>query len=110
MHPLQTFVDGKQAYYISSLMNFFLTLDQERHETRKRWRIGLIVTIIFGPSFLTLDEERRQTKKWRYITLFVSIISIIVAIILAIVGIIVPVITTRQMQPDLSSSGMAIPD
>ena len=34
----------------------------------------------------------------------------IVTIIVAVVGIIVPSVTTRQVQPDPSASGMASPD
>ena len=54
-------------------------------------------------------QEQRETKRW-HIGLIFTIIFGILGLVIAIVGIIVPVITTRQMQPEPSSSGMAIPD
>ena len=73
------------------------------------------ITVISGliASFLTVGETNRQerctTRRW-LITLIVTIIIAILTLVVSIVGIVVPVITTRQVQPDPISSGMAIPD
>ena len=46
----------------------------------------------------------------KHIKWFVMLIIAILTIVVSIVGIIVPVLTTRKVQPDPISSGMAIPD
>ena len=73
-----------------------------------RWELSLVAYHVSFP-FLGVKTWAKKIKE-QCSCKFVMFIIAILGLIVSIVGILVPVLTTRHVQPHQNSSGMAISD